>query len=60
MDIQKLKTALQKATARGRVALIGPDAPDVDSVVSCVLMAARGRSPPKSSCRRGRTSRRGG
>ena len=40
MDIQKLKTALQKATARGRVALIGHDAPDVDSVVSCVLMAA--------------------
>ena len=41
MDIQKLKMALQKATARGRVALIGHDA-------------------PKSSCRRGRTSRRGG
>ena len=40
MDIQKLKTALQKATARGRLALIGHDAPDVDSVVSCVLMAA--------------------
>lgn len=40
MDIQKLKTALQKATARGRVALIGHDTPDVDSVVSCVLMAA--------------------
>lgn len=40
MDIQKLKTALQKATARGHVALIGHDAPDVDSVVSCVLMAA--------------------
>ena len=31
MDIQKLKTALQKATARGRVALIGHDAPEVDS-----------------------------
>ena len=40
MDIQKLKTALQKATVRGCVALIGHDAPDVDSVVSCVLMAA--------------------
>ena len=40
MDVQKLKAALQGAAARGRVALIGHDAPDVDSVVSCALMCS--------------------
>ena len=55
MDIQKLKTALQKATVRGCVALIGHDAPDVDSVVSCVLMAALcapAFSPESPGCKR--------
>ena len=38
MEVQKLKAALEGAAARGRVALIGHDTPDVDSVVSCALM----------------------
>ena len=38
MEVQKLKATLQGAAARGRVALIGHDTPDVDSVVSCALM----------------------
>lgn len=37
---QALKAALTQASQRGRLTITGHDAPDVDSVVSCVLLGA--------------------